>query len=282
MADTRIGGSDGVGPVKVADALGWVSSLLGAPMLVAPRRFLRAIGIEDDARAVAWTLGVGAREQIAMLNIIVNRQRRIGMWSRAAGDTMDLALLLGAYRLRPRDKQRLREVIALAVAILASDTLVAALLSRADGTFSRDGGSSEGEGVEHDTSGGPTRVRTAITIRRSEEDVRQAFREHQWSAFDPAALERDGEARFLFAPGGRGVELHIDHDPGIGGGRLGAAAAKLTGKSPDEQINDELRRFKSLLETGSIMRSETSPDGPSARSQILHKNEPAQPQASKD
>ncbi|HWF32774.1 MAG TPA: hypothetical protein VG188_09470 [Solirubrobacteraceae bacterium] len=278
MDKARNNGSDGVGPVRIADAFGWFSSLLGAPMLLTPRRFLRAIGVQDDGRAVAWTVGVGVREQIAMLNIVANRQRRIGMWSRAAGDTMDLALLLGAYRLRPRDKRRLLETIAGAAVVGAADAAVAILLSRADGSFEGDGGSSEGEGVAHDSSGGPSRVRTAITIRCGEDEVRQAFREHQWSAFDPDALERDGEARIVPAPGGRGVELHIDHDPGSSG-RLGAIAAKATGSSPDQQIDDELRRFKSLLETGTVARSETSPDGPSSRSQILHKAQPAQPVA---
>jgi hypothetical protein len=246
-------------------------------MLITPHRFLRTIGVQDDGRAVAWTVGVGVREQIAMLNIVANRQRRIGMWSRAAGDAMDLALLLGAYRLRPRDKRRLREAIAIAGVLLAGDTVVAALLSRADGSFVSDGSTSHGEGVEHDVSGENTRVRTAITIRRSEEDVRSAFRTYEWNAFEPEALERDGEARITSAPGGRGVELHIDHEAGIG--RLGALTAKVSGSSPDQQINDDLRKFKALLETGSIVRSETSPAGPSARSQILHKAQPAQPTA---
>jgi hypothetical protein len=67
-----------VGPVRLADALGWSSSVLGAPMTVAPRRFLRAIGVEDDPKAVAWTVGVGVREHLATLNIVANRQRRIG------------------------------------------------------------------------------------------------------------------------------------------------------------------------------------------------------------
>jgi hypothetical protein len=271
--------SDGVGPVRIADTLGWVSSLLGAPMLISPHRFLRAIGVQDDPRAVAWTLGVGVREQIAMLNIIANRQRRSGMWSRAAGDTMDLGLLLGAYRLRPRDKRRLRKAIAMAGVLLAGDTAVATLLSRADGSFVGDGSASEGEGVEHDASAENTRVRTAITIRRGEDDVRREFRAYQWAAFEPETLERDGEARIIPAPGGRGTELHIDHDVGIG--RLGAMAAKVSGSSPDQQINDDLRKFKALLETGSVVRSETSPAGPSARSQILHKAQPAQPTAQK-
>ena len=189
---------------------------------------------------------------------------------------MDLALLVGAYRLRARDKARLRGAMTLAGALFAVDLVTAARLSRADGTDLRDGSESTGVGAPADEPGEPARVCTAVTIRRGEDDLRRAFREFDWSAFDAAALEERGEARFVQAPGGRGTELHIDHHPETG--RVLAAAAKITGKAPDQRISDELRRFKCLVETGVLARSETSPEGPSAAHQILHKLHPAQPQ----
>lgn len=262
-----------VGPVALADALGWGSALLGAPMLLAPRRFLRAIGVRDDAKAVACTIGVGIREQLALLNIIANRQRRIGMWSRAAGDGMDAVLLLAAYRGKPADAGRLRRAIAGAAAFLAVDLATAIAFTRADRAHVEDASASAGVGVRHDTQGGPGRTRTAVTIRRPEEEVRRAFREYDWSAFDPAQLEASGGVRFQPAPGDRGTEIHVDARVG---GRL-TAAATLVGRSPGQRINDELRRFKSLIETGEVARSETSPEGPSSARQILHKRQPAQP-----
>src|SRR5215204_5928992 len=108
-----------VGPVGLADVLGWSSSVLGAPMLLAPRRFLRAIGVKDDGKALAWTLGVGVREHVATLNIVANRQRRIGMWSRVAGDTMDLVLLVQAYRHKRRDAGRARGAMGFVGGIMA-------------------------------------------------------------------------------------------------------------------------------------------------------------------
>ncbi len=39
-----------VGPVRLADALGWGSSVLGAPMNLMPRRFLRAMKWTTTAR----------------------------------------------------------------------------------------------------------------------------------------------------------------------------------------------------------------------------------------
>src|SRR3954447_6801532 len=109
--------SSAVGPVRLADALGWGSSALGAPMTLAPRAFLRAIGVEPDAKAVAWTQFVGVREHLATLNIVANRQRRIGLWSRVAGDTMGLALLSQAWRHKRRDPERLRAAMGVVGAI---------------------------------------------------------------------------------------------------------------------------------------------------------------------
>jgi len=267
-------GAPAVGPVRLADALGWGSSVLGAPMTLAPRRFLRAIGVQDDAKAVRWTLFVGVREHLATLNIVANRQRRIGMWSRVAGDTMDLALLAAAHRHKREDAARLAGATCVVGALLALDLYTAVQLTRADGSLVPDGAGSEGVGADHDTGGTSTRVRTAITVRRPEEEVRRAYREFDWSAFDAAALEASGEVRFAPAPGDRGTELHLDHDPGTSG--VAALAAKALGRAPDQQIEDELRRFKSLVETGVIVKSETAPDGPSSARQIFHKR-PAQP-----
>jgi hypothetical protein len=266
-----------VGPVRLADALGWGSSILGAPMNLTPRRLLRTIGIKDDRRAVAWTFAVGVREHLATLNIIANRQRRIGMWSRVAGDTMDLVLLAAAYRYKRNDADRLLCATGIVGGLMAVDLFAAVQLTRADGANVSDGSDSAGDGADPDTDSGPARVRTAVTIRRPQEHVRAAFHTFAWSALDPAALEDSGDVRFTEAPGDRGTEVHLDHEPQASGGNVTAAAAKLLGKSPDQTINDELRRFKAFVETGVLARSETSPEGPSAARQIMHKRQPAQP-----
>lgn len=268
-------GSPATGPTRLADALGWSSSLLGAPMLLAPRRFLRFIGVEPDRTARAWTLVVGVREHLATLNVVANRQRRIGIWSRVLGDTMDLALLAAAYRHKRADGPRLRRAMGTVGGVLAVDLATATLLTRADGAHVRDGSDSVGVGVDHGAGGGPARVRTAVTIRRPVDDVREAFREFDWTAFSADELEAAGDVRFVPAPGDRGCEVHLDHDPGSG--VLRTAAAKLAGSSPDQVIGDELRRFKALQETGVVPASGTAPEGASSRRQILHKREPAQP-----
>ena len=47
--------------------------------------------------------------------------------------------------------------------------------------------------------------------------------------------------------------------------------------APDQQIRDDLTRFKQVLETGQVVRSEGSPEGPLASR--LPRQRPAAPQA---
>jgi uncharacterized membrane protein len=63
------------------------------------------------------------------------------------------------------------------------------------------------------------------------------------------------------APGDRGTELTVElwYEPPAGD--LGAAALKLTGTDLPTQLADDLRRFKQLVETGEIVRSDGTPDG---------------------
>jgi uncharacterized membrane protein len=268
-------GSDPVGPIRVADGLGLASVALGAPMLISPRRFLVTIGVQPDRNQVAATLGVGVRELIAAGTILGMRHRRVGAWSRVGGDILDLGLLALAFRGRRRDSARVAAAAAAVAAILAADLSTARGLSRAEGTHVDDGSEGHGVGAAHDTGGGPARVRTAVTIRRPADDVRREFRQFAWSGFDPTMLEARGGVRFMPAPGSRGTELHLDHDPRVAGGAFGASAMRLAGRSPDQKINDELRRFKALLETGVEPRSEKTPAGHSAAGQIFQR--PGQP-----
>jgi len=220
-------------------------------------------------------MGVGAREFLATVTILGMRHRRVGAWSRVGGDAIDLTLLGIAWRNRRRDATKLLGAIAAVTGILAADLYTAIQLNRAEGAHVSDGADSHGVGVEHETGGSPAQVRTAITVGASLDEVRRAFLAFEWSAFDPAALHDAGELRFVPAPGDRGTEVHLDYDPSVPGGSIGALALKLTGQAPDQKINDELRRFKALLETGVEVRSEKSPEGASALRQMVQR--PAQP-----
>jgi uncharacterized membrane protein len=121
----------------------------------------------------------------------------------------------------------------------------------------------------------PRTVRAAVTIRRSEQEVRDALQSFEWTAFDPRRALEQGGVRIVAAPGDRGVEVHaaVERDRGVA-----RVATTLGGRSRAQRLHDEMRRFKSVLETGTLARSETSPEGPSSIRQLLHKRA-AQPPA---
>jgi uncharacterized membrane protein len=263
-------GRDAVGPIRLADGLGVASIALGARMLTAPRRFLRAIGATDGSEARRVVLGVGARELVAAFTILGMRHRRVGAWSRVGGDTMDAALLLHAMRQDGADRARLLRALGIAGAIMAVDAFTAVRLTRAE--VGATGAGSDGEGMAPVEDEGPLHVRTAVTIGKGADEVHQAFRTYEWQAFDAENLEAEGAVRFTPAPGEQGTEVHIDWTPPRPGGPLGTVVAKVRGNAPDQQVHDDLRRFKMLLETGVVSRSDKTPEGPDAGRQILQRS----------
>ena len=101
---------------------------------------------------------------------------------------------------------------------------------------------------------GPKHVKRSITINKPLEEVSAAWR------------EAEGETvRFVPAPGDRGTEVHVER----------RSAAKLFGPSPAAQLHEDLRRFKQVLETGEVARSEGSPRGESLVQHLLQR--PAKP-----
>jgi uncharacterized membrane protein len=73
-----------------------------------------------------------------------------------------------------------------------------------------------------------------------------------WRASDPSGLRSEGT--LVLDPVGEGgkntqVGVHLEYELPLG--KPGKAFAKLFGKHPDRLVDEELHRFKSLMETGS-------------------------------
>lgn len=77
-----------------------------------------------------------------------------------------------------------------------------------------------------------------------------------WASIDGADIENSGFVRFTPAPGDRGTEVKVVMEYDIPGGMVTATLAKLFGEEPEQQIGDELRRFKQLMEAGEIATTE--------------------------
>jgi uncharacterized membrane protein len=96
-----------------------------------------------------------------------------------------------------------------------------------------------------------------------------------WRSLPGSLVKHSGRVRFVPAPGDRGTEVHLDMQYSPPGGPAAAGLARLFGEEPEQQAKDDLRRFKQVMETGEVVRSEGSPEGIFSRR--LMKQRPAQP-----
>lgn len=82
-----------------------------------------------------------------------------------------------------------------------------------------------------------------------------------WRSVEGADVRNSGTVRFEQAAGGRGTIVRVEIDYTPPGGVLGAAAAMLFGEEPEQQLDDDLRRFKQVLETGEVVYSDATLPG---------------------
>lgn len=73
-----------------------------------------------------------------------------------------------------------------------------------------------------------------------------------WRSLDGSSVKHAGSVRFRPAPGDRGTEVRVELAWVSPGGKLGSLFAAAFGESPAKQIEDDLRRFKSLMEAGDV------------------------------
>jgi hypothetical protein len=245
----------------LARFLGYFSLGLGTPQTTAPSAVNRLIGVRDDAKARAWQLVVGIRELAAAAGILTQRRPVEWTWARVAGDVMDLALLRSALKHHTVHPERTMAAMGAVAGITVADVLESVrLMSRTNG---------------HATNGGGAmRVGESITVRGEREDIARRWREHQAHA-DFMDGAKSFEVRFEPAPGGRGTEIHVHFEYSPPLGAVGAVVDKVRGDDPATMAKYELRRFKQIVETGEVVRSDGTPEGQELPRML--KQRPAQP-----
>ncbi|MFG3643198.1 SRPBCC family protein [Micromonospora sp. NPDC047762] len=96
-----------------------------------------------------------------------------------------------------------------------------------------------------------------------------------WRSTGNADVPNAGTVRFVPAPDGVSTEVHVVMSYDIPGGPIGKVVARYFGEEPHQQLDDDLRRLKQVLETGQVVRSEGAPWGKRARKEFPQR--PAQP-----
>jgi uncharacterized membrane protein len=82
-----------------------------------------------------------------------------------------------------------------------------------------------------------------------------------WRSLEGADVDNAGSVRFEPSPDGRGtvVRVTLKYDPPAG--RIGSLVARLFGEEPSQQIEEDLQRFKQVMETGEAAATQEQPSG---------------------
>ena len=304
----------GTGGESLADFLGLFSIGLGMAQVLVPAGMAKLIGVQDDDENRALMRTMGMREITNGVAILSKQQPEKALWSRVAGDALDLAFLGRALANPENNRGRTLFAAANVLAVTALDVMCAKQLSRQPKTPANEGAN---KGIIH--------TKRAITIGRPVDEVYAFWRDFEnlprfmrhlesvtvtserrshWKAKAPAgaSVEWDAEltddrpneliawrsvagsdvynagtVRFFPAPGGRGTEVRVDieYDPPLG--KFGSKVAMLWREEPGQQIQDDLRHFKQVMEIGEIVVSDATkergphpakPDGAPVRTQL--------------
>jgi uncharacterized membrane protein len=76
-----------------------------------------------------------------------------------------------------------------------------------------------------------------------------------WRSLPGARLRNSGTVLFQDAAGERGTEIRVSIAYAPPGGAVGRAFAKLVGHNPGNQVGEDLRRLKAILEAGQVANS---------------------------
>jgi uncharacterized membrane protein len=82
-----------------------------------------------------------------------------------------------------------------------------------------------------------------------------------WRSLPGGDVDHAGAVTFTDAPAGRGVEVRVVLEVTPPAGTLGNVIARLFGESPVQQVTEDLRRFKQVLEAGEVPTTDGQPAG---------------------
>jgi uncharacterized membrane protein len=293
--------ADAPSAAPLAKGLGWFSIALGAAELLAPARVAGLIGV-PDTHGNRWVLrAMGVRELSAAPGLF-DRPRPAGwLAARVAGDLLDLGLLTAGSRQRGSDRRRVAMAAAAVAGVTVLDVVAANRAKRSADPTTEDGAirakrtttvnlppddvygfwrrlenlptfMAHLESVEVGADG-RSHWKAAAPMGRSVEWDAEIAEDRPgeilaWRSTDGSDLEHHGSVRFRPAPGGRGTEVTVDlaYQPPLGA--AGAAMARLFGEDAHQQLADDLRRFKQVVETGQEARSDATPDGSRTQRQV--------------
>jgi uncharacterized membrane protein len=83
----------------------------------------------------------------------------------------------------------------------------------------------------------------------------------EWRSLEGAEVKSRGSVEFRRMPVDRGTAVRVEMEYRPPAGRVGKWVAKIFGEAPDQQIREDLRTFKRLMEVGEAPSIEGQPHG---------------------
>lgn len=220
---------------QLTSALGWVSIGLGATKLVAPGSFARAIGARDSNTSTIRA--VGALELGGGLAILA-AHRRSARGSAAHSGTGSVRVEHVETVNRPVDE---------VYRSWKNFEAFPSFMQHLESVEVMGGGRSRW------TARGPAGSTVEWEAQTVEDREGELI---AWRSLEGSQVQNSGTVRFRPAPGARGTEVRVTIEYSPPAGRLGRGIAWLFGEEPEQQIREDLRRFKQLMETGEISVSD--------------------------
>jgi uncharacterized membrane protein len=273
---------------QLAGALGWFSIGLGVAEVLAPEKIAHWVGASsqaDKSNLVRWC---GFREIASGLAILTRQNPVGGIWGRVAGDLMDLAALGAVVVSKEGNRTRAALAAGAVLGVTALDVYCSRELNKApsgDGrlrmtkTIIVDRPVEEVHTFWNNLDHFPKMVDHLESVRRtddksshwrmvlpagmlvewdSEIDSDQSGKVIAWHSKAGADIANAGTVKFSRATGDRGTLVKVELEYAAPGGKIGANFARLFGVEPGQMVETALRRMKQILETGDIVRSESS------------------------
>jgi uncharacterized membrane protein len=284
---------DGTGET-LAKALGWFSIGLGAAEIFAPNALSRAIGIQPHPLLMPT---YGLREIAAGIGLL--RTKKPAEWAaaRIVGDVVDIASLAAALPSSRANHGRVMFALANVLGVTALDIYAFQRLSyrrnparepvakgvRVQRTMTlnctRDEAFAfwrnfanlprfmfyldsvevqEGGRRSHWVAKGPGGAQVSWDAEMTEEQPGELI---AWQSLPGSMVETAGRVEFRDAPANRGTEVCVQMIYNPPGGQWGDTVARLFGRSGEQEIREDLRRFKQLMETGEVATTHGQPKG---------------------
>jgi len=268
---------------KLANGLAWFSIGLGLSELLAPGVIAKISGVSEDRKGLIRLYGL--RELASGFAIFTQKDPAPAVWSRVAGDALDLASL-GAAFVSPNAKRgRVMFATANVLAVTVLDVACATQLSngnkgihaKASCIVNREPNEVYAhwrnfsnlarfmkhlESVEETEDGNSHWVAKGPAGMKVEWDAEiiadEPGRVITWRSLENSDVDNAGAVRFERAPGDRGtiVKVNIQYNPPAG--VVGSTIATMFGEEPEQQLDDDLRRFKQVIEVGEVVVSDAT------------------------